>query len=370
MNRALSVFADLFPVWILLGGISALFMPGLFTWFRGQAIVWGLAVIMLGMGITLSVDDFKRVLKLPQAIALGFIAHYCIMPLLGWSIAHGLRLETPFAVGLILVSCCPSGTASNVVNFLARSDVPLAVLVTMCSTFGAVLMTPLLTKWLAGSYVEVQAWHLFLDTVQIVLAPVLLGLALHHLFPRLVKAVLPAAPAVSVAAIALICSSVIGQNARNIQQSGGLLLLAVFLLHAGGFFWGYVVSRLLGFDRLTSRTLSVEVGMQNSGLGVALAQKNFPLLPAASVPCAVSATFHSVIGSLLAGIWRLRPVPTAHRQRLSHSKAGTPPPARDAVHRLQGAGQPKEAQECNNNHLADQGKSIDEKGDQSAHDGR
>jgi BASS family bile acid:Na+ symporter len=318
MRRFLDLFANLFPIWVLLGGVIALLHPPAFIWFRGPAIVWGLSVIMLGMGITLSFEDFRRVLQAPRAIALGFAAHYFIMPFLGWSVAHALRLEPPLAVGLILVACCPSGTASNVVNYLARSDVALAVLVTMCSTFGAVVMTPLLTRWLAGTYVRVEAWKLFLDTAQIVLVPVVAGLCLHHLAPRLVKGVLPVAPAVSVVTIALICSSVIAQNAGYIRHSGGRLLLAVLLLHSGGFALGYAVSRLLGFSRLTSRTLSVEVGMQNSGLGVALAQRNFSLLPTAPVPCAISATFHSVLGSLLAGIWRLRPVsspPGAHPAR-------------------------------------------------------
>ena len=303
----LNTFTNLFPIWVLLGGIVALFQPQFFTWFRGPAIVWGLAVIMLGMGMTLSVKDFQRVLKLPKAVAVGFAAQYMIMPFLGWAVAHLLRLETAHAVGLILVACCPGGTASNVVTYIARADVALSVLMTTCSTFGAILLTPLLTKWLAGTYVPVDAWKLFVDTVQIVLFPVLLGLGAHHFFPRAVKAILPAAPVVSVITIALICSSIIGQNAASIRKSGGTLLSAVFLLHAGGFLLGYIFSRAFGFDRIINRTISIEVGMQNSGLGVALAQKNFPMLPAAPVPCAISSVFHSVIGSILAGIWRLRP---------------------------------------------------------------
>ena len=302
----LNTFTNLFPVWVFLGGVIALFQPELFTWFRGPAIVWGLAVIMLGMGITLSVDDFRRVLKMPKAVAVGFVAQYTIMPFLGWAIAHLLKLDTPYAVGLILVACCPGGTASNVVTYIARADVALSVLMTTCSTFGAIFMTPLLTKWLAGTYVPVDAWKLFLDTVQIVLLPVVLGLAVHHFFPRAVNAVLPIAPLVSVVTIALICASIIGQNAKNIRESGGILLLAVFLLHAGGFLLGYIFSRLLGLGTITNRTISIEVGMQNSGLGVALAQKNFPTLPTAPVPCAISSVFHSVIGSILAGIWRLK----------------------------------------------------------------
>src|SRR5262245_49047274 len=157
MTRILSLATNLFPFWVVLGGVLALFYPRWFTWFGGEFITWGLAVIMLGMGITLSVDDFRSVLKMPRAVAAGFVAQYLIMPFLGWAVAHLLKLETPFAVGLILVACCPGGTASNVVTYLAKANVPLSVLMTMCSTFGAIVMTPLLTKWLAGTYVPVPA---------------------------------------------------------------------------------------------------------------------------------------------------------------------------------------------------------------------
>ena len=306
MSRYLNLLTNLFPLWVLLGGLLALIHPPLFTWFRGGAIGWGLAVIMLGMGVTLSVEDFKSVLSMPRAIATGFGAQFLIMPFLGWSIAHLLQLETAFAVGLILVACCPGGTASNVVTYLARANVPLSVLMTTSTTFGAIVLTPLLTQWLAGTYVAVNGWGLFWSTVQVVLAPLVLGLVLHHAAPRMVRAILPAMPLVSVATITLICASVIGQNAANIMKSGAQLLLAVFLLHAGGFALGHFFARLFGYDEIIRRTISIEVGMQNSGLGVVLAQKNFPLLPAAATPCAISAVFHSVIGSLLAAYWRRR----------------------------------------------------------------
>ncbi len=307
MNRLLSILTNLFSIWVLIGGALALAHPAWFTWFSGDFITWGLAVIMLGMGITLNVDDFKRVLKMPRAVGIGFVAHYAIMPFLGWSIAHLLRLETPFAVGLILVSCCPCGTASNVVNYIARSNVALSVLMTMCSTLGAIVMTPLLTKWLAGKYVPVDALGLFLSTVKIVLAPVIIGVALNRYLPKFVKFILPGSPLISVLTITLICASIIGASADDFKKSGGELILAAFLLHSGGFLLGYFFSRLLRCDELTSRTISVEVGMQNSGLGAALAKKHFTLLPQTALPCAISATFHSVIGSVLAGIWRLRP---------------------------------------------------------------
>jgi BASS family bile acid:Na+ symporter len=311
VNRVLVIATNLFPIWVLAGGALALAHPRWFTWFSGAFITWGLAVIMLGMGITLSVDDFKWALQMPRAVGIGFAAHYAIMPFLGWSLAHLMKLETPLAVGLILVSCCPSGTASNVVNYLARSNVALAVLVTMCSTLGAIVMTPLLTKWLAGQYTPVDALGLFLSTLQIVLAPMAIGVTLNRYFPRFVNFVLPVSPLVSVLAITLICASIIGSSAAKFEQSGGKLLLAVFLLHSGGFLLGYVASRLLRCDELTSRTISVEVGMQNSGLGAALAEKHFTSLSLAPLPCAISATFHSVIGSCLAGVWRLKPVKPA-----------------------------------------------------------
>jgi bile acid:Na+ symporter, BASS family len=323
MSRAFAFATNLFPLWVLLGGVLALFHPDWFAWFNGDCITWGLAVIMLGMGITLSVDEFRAVLKMPRAVGAGVAAQFLIMPFLGWAIAHLLRLDTPLAVGLILVACCPGGTASNVVNYLARANVALSVLMTMCSTFAAIVMTPLLTKWLAGTYVPVPAWGLFLSTVKVVLAPLLIGLVLNQYAPRLVKAVLPAAPLISVLMITLICASIIGGSAEPLKQSGGRLLLAVLLLHAGGFGLGYLFARWLRYDQITCRTISIEVGMQNSGLGAALARENFALMPLTALPCAISATFHSVIGSLLAGLWRLRP---ARSGRHSPACEGGPTP--------------------------------------------
>lgn len=307
MNRIANLLTNLFPLWILLAGALALWMPPSFLWFKPAYISWALGVIMLGMGVTLSVEDFRRVLLMPRAILTGFFAQYLIMPTLAWAIAKGLRLPPDFAVGLILVGCCPGGTASNVVTFLARANVPLSVLMTMCSTFAAVLMTPLLTKWLAGAYVQVSALGLLLDTVKVVLAPLLAGLALNTFFPRAVKAMLPVAPLISVVAIVLVVSSILADKAAAVLQSGGWLLLAVFLLHAGGFGLGWVFAWMFGYGESVRRTIAIEVGMQNSGLGAALARNNFPSMPLAPTPCAISAVFHSVIGSVLAGIWRLRP---------------------------------------------------------------
>ena len=304
MRRFLLASADWFPAWVLAAALLALWQPSLFTWFSGPWIVWGLALVMLGMGLTLNVADFAAVLRLPGAVAVGFAAQYTIMPLLGWSVGKMLALPAPFAVGLILVACCPGGTASNVVTYLARGNVALSVIMTMCSTLAAVVMTPLLTGWLAGAYVPVDAWGIFLTTAQVVLAPVLAGLLLHHQAPRLAGFILPAGPIMSVLVISLIVGSIIGQNASAIFAHGGQLLLAVTLLHSGGFFLGFVVGRLFGFDLGVAGTISIEVGMQNSGLGAVLAKTRFAAEPLTAVPSALSSVCHSLLGSLLAAWWR------------------------------------------------------------------
>lgn len=304
MARILALLTNAFPVWVVLGGVWALFQPEVFTWFSGPWIVWGLAVIMLGMGVTLTVEDFKRVLVMPRPVALGFGAQFLIMPFLGWAVGRALQLDTPLAVGLILVSCCPGGTASNVVAYLARANVALSVVMTMCSTFGAVFMTPLLTRYYAGTMVHVDAWGLFLSTFKVVVAPVVLGVALNRLAPRAVKWALPAAPLLSVITIMLICASIIGQSSASVRACADSLLLAVGLLHIGGFALGSLSARLFRYDRIIARTVSIEVGMQNSGLGVVLARGHFAD-PLTAVPCAISSVFHSVIGSVLAGWWRL-----------------------------------------------------------------
>lgn len=304
--RIVESLANAFPAWVLGACGLALVEPRLFVWFRGDALVAGLALIMLGMGIGLSLEDFRRVASRPGAVLAGFCGQFVIMPAAGWGVATALGLETPFAVGLILVACCPGGTASNVVTYIARADVALSVVMTTFTTLAAVILTPLLAEVFAGRLVEVDARGLFLSTLEVVVLPVAAGVAVNRWFPGVVRRVLPVAPLVSVVTIALVCASVIGQNAAAVRAAGPRLLAAVTALHAIGFAAGWSWGRAFGFDRAVSRTISIEVGMQNSGLGVVLAQKHFPVEPLTAVPCAISSVVHSCIGSLLAGWWRLR----------------------------------------------------------------
>jgi BASS family bile acid:Na+ symporter len=297
----LATFA--FPAWVLVASLLALYEPGLFTWFSGNLITWGLSAIMLSMGLTLQLGDFRRVVRRPAIVALGVGLQYIVMPGLGWAVASAVGLPTPFAVGLILVSCCPGGVASNVISYLARADVPLSVSLTAVSTSLSVIMTPVLTTLYASSRVDVPAAGLLVSTLQVVIVPIIAGVALRRYAAPVAGAILPVAPLVAVVLITIIVASIIGSSRVAILESGLQLIVAVFLLHSLGFLLGYWFARALSVGVISSRTVSVEVGMQNSGLGVVLAGENFPD-PLVAVPSAISSLFHSVIASALAALWR------------------------------------------------------------------
>ena len=309
----------LFPLWMILSGIAALSWPDrLSPMSQGSMVVLMLAFIMLCMGLTLSVEDFRRIARMPRAVAIGFAAQYSIMPLLGWGVAQALNLPPHFAVGLILVGCCPGGTASNLVTYIAGADVALSVVMTVCSTLAAVVFTPLLTQLYAGALVPVDSWLLFTQTLQVVIIPVVLGVALNSWAPRLVARMMPIAPLLSVIGVCFICAVMFAAHAPAILDHGLELILAVGLLHGGGFLLGYYFAKAFGYEHQSARTISIEVGMQNSGLAIVLAKQAFPLLPLAPIVGAVSAVMHSLLGSVLAVIWRTR------APRLLEAKAPAP----------------------------------------------
>ena len=297
----------LFPLWMMLASAMALFWPEwLLPLNQGSVVVLTLAFVMLCMGLTLTFDDFRRIARMPRAVAIGFVAQYTIMPLLAWGIATRLDLPTYFAVGLILVGCCPGGTASNLVSYIAKADVALSVVMTVCSTLAAVILTPLLTQLFAGKLVPVDTWMLFKQTLQVVILPVVLGVLLNHWVPQLVQRVMPVAPLLSVLGVCMICALVFAANADTILTHGAELILAVALLHGGGFLMGYQFARILGCETQGARTISIEVGMQNSGLAIVLAKQAFPMQPLAPVVGAISVLMHSLVGSSLAAFWRAR----------------------------------------------------------------
>ena len=295
------MFTRLFPLWVSAAALIALVEPSVFTWFSGPWITYGLGGIMLGMGLTLSWNDFAMVAKTPSWVVLGMLLQFTVMPLLGWGLGILFQLPPFFAVGLILVACCPGGTASNVIAFLANANVALSVAMTTCSTFGAILLTPFLTASLSGSYLDVDAWGLFYSTLKVVLVPVALGVLLNQYANRLTQRILPYAPATAVVLIVLIVASIIGQGKEIILSSGLNLIAAILLLHFFGFVLGYFLSKIILKNTAVSKTIAIEVGMQNSGLGAVLARENF-INPATAIPSAISSLVHSIYGSIFVAI--------------------------------------------------------------------
>ena len=311
-----------FALLTLIGVALAWVYPPSMTWMTdgsirvaGQPLLSvALGLIMLAMGLTLSFEDYRRLTQLPKALVAGVALQFAVMPLAGFGIAWGLGLQEGLAVGLILVACCPGGTASNIVAYLARGNVALSVAMTMASTLAAVALTPLLTGELAGTYVEIDRWNLLRNMVAIVLVPVLLGSVLNRLFPRAAGQVSTFLPLIAVVLVILIVGGIVGGAKAQIAEHAGVLLLATLLLHAIGFGLGYALARMLGLGAQEARTISIEVGMQNSGLGSGLAktpafQAQFASATQAAlapVPAAISAVWHVLIGSILASYWRRR----------------------------------------------------------------
>lgn len=296
--------ATLTPVIVLMAGALALLTPSTFIP-MAPAVPWLLALIMLGMGMTLKGADFAIVARKPWALLIGTVAHYVIMPGVAWLLTIVLHLEPMLAIGVILVGCCPSGTASNVMNYLAKGDVALSVAMATVSTLLAPILTPLLVLLVGGHYLPVDAGGLLVSILQVVLAPIFVGLLLRRLFPRFVVRITPVLPLVSVLGIALVVLAVVSGAASSIMAVAGVVLLAVVLHNLAGYLLGYGAARVAGLDAASRRTVAFEVGMQNSGLAVTLAAQHFN--PVAALPGAMFSVWHNVSGSLLAAYWSRRP---------------------------------------------------------------
>ncbi|OWM71706.1 hypothetical protein CDL15_Pgr005894 [Punica granatum] len=306
-ERIVETLTTLFPVWVILGTVIGIYKPAAVTWLETDLFTVGLGFLMLSMGLTLTFEDFRRCLRNPWTVGIGFLAQYMIKPLLGYVIARTLKLSAPLATGLILVSCCPGGQASNVATYISKGNVALSVLMTTCSTIGAIIMTPLLTKLLAGQLVPVDAAGLAISTFQVVLVPTVLGVLSNEFFPKFTSKIVTITPLIGVILTTLLCASPIGQVSEVLKTQGTRLLFPVALLHAAAFALGYWMSKL-SFGESTSRTISIECGMQSSALGFLLAQKHFTN-PLVAVPSAVSVVCMALGGSALAVFWRNRPLP-------------------------------------------------------------
>ena len=280
--------------------------PGVFSWVRGDAQAMVLGAIMLAMGMTLTGADWRILAQRPWDILIGACAQYSIMPLLALALVWGLHLPDAVAVGLLLVGCSPGGVSSNIMSLLGRGDVAYSVGMTSVSTLLAPLLTPLLMLWLVGERVEVHAAGLFLSILWVTVLPVGVGTLLNLLFGKRAgyAAVCSVLPGVAVLALACIVGGVVSANGASFFSQGALIFLGIFLHNGLGYTLGYLVGLLCRMSPPKRRTLSLEVGMQNAGLATVLARAHFPLLPEAAVAAAVSCVWHSVSGTLLAGIFR------------------------------------------------------------------
>ena len=296
----MSRLTNLFPLWaILLSGVAFFFsepFSSLASW-----IIPLLAGVMFTMGLTLKAADFKRILQDPRPILVGVLLQFILMPLLAVVLAKMFGLSNQLTAGLVLVGCCAGGTASNVISYLARADLALSISMTVCSTLVGVVATPLLTGFYLSTTINVDTIGMLASIIQIVLIPVLAGITLSHFFPELIRPLTPALPALSILIILTIIAIVVALNSDSLLEVGALTLVAVVLHNLGGMCGGFYLSRLMGFDTRQSHTIAIEVGMQNSGLGVALALEFFSAT--AALPGALFSVWHNISGSLLASQW-------------------------------------------------------------------
>ncbi|CAI3156560.1 Pantothenate precursors transporter PanS [Acinetobacter calcoaceticus] len=294
-----------FALWVIVFAALALWQPELFVWLKAY-IPWILGIIMLGMGMTMTVDDFKGVLQSPKAVLIGVVAQFVVMPGLAFVLCKLFQLPPEIAVGVILVGCCPGGTASNVITYMAKGNVALSVACTSVSTLLAPILTPAIFYLLASQWLKIDAASMFVSILQVVLLPIVVGLILRTWLKRQVESYIQVMPLVSVIAIVAIVAAIIGGSKAAILQSG-LLILAVVILHNGlGYLLGFTAARFFKLPYTDSKAIAVEVGMQNSGLGVALAAVHFAASPITAVPSAIFSLWHNISGPALATYWASR----------------------------------------------------------------
>ena len=304
--ETLSAIAEkYFALWVIAIAVIAFMAPTPFLGLGGYITIL-LGVVMFGMGLTLKPVDFKVVLKKPLPVIVGVGAQFIIMPLVAFALAHLLKLPPELAAGLVLLGCVPGGTASNVMVYLAKGNLALSVAMTSLSTLLAPVVTPLLLLLLAGQWLPVDPISMFMSIVQVIIIPILLGLAVQKFLPKVVEKSVSVVPLISVLAILIIVSAVTAANADNVASSGLVVFVAVFLHNGFGLLLGYLTAVMLGLNENDRRAISLEVGMQNSGLGVALATAHFS--PLAALPSVWGAIWHNISGPIIATIWSKKPI--------------------------------------------------------------
>ncbi len=291
---------------VLALAVLALIVPDPFTTVGTWVINPMLGLIMFGMGLTLSPKDFKIVFSRPRDVLIGCLAQFTIMPLMALSLTQIFNLSADLALGVILVGCCPGGTASNVITYLAKGDLALSVGMTATSTVLAPILTPLLTWLMAGTFVDIDTLGMIRSIVYVVIAPIVLGFLIQHYLPNLTKRAVDYLPAFSSVMIALLVSIIVGHNASRLLTGGLVVVLVVMLHNISGLALGYTLGRLLGLSHDKRTAISIEVGMQNSGLASSLATLHFAAFPMATIPGAVFSVWHNISGALVAKLYSMK----------------------------------------------------------------
>lgn len=281
----------------------SLFLPGSALWVQTTWINYLLMAVMFGMGLTLKKDDLKCVFTDPKGIIIGCIAQFTIMPTLAFCLGKVFALDTALLVGVILVGTCPGGTSSNVITYLSKGDVALSVGMTSVNTLLAPLLTPAVTYLFLNTSVKVDIKSMVISIVQVVIIPILLGLVINMFFSKFTESAAKALPLVSVTAICLIIASVVSHNSEKILTTGAIVFVVVILHNLLGYLCGFAVGKLIKADLPRTKALSVEIGMQNSGLATSLAGTAFPDLAMATVPGAIFSVWHNISGAVLANIY-------------------------------------------------------------------
>ncbi|UPR02218.1 sodium/metabolite symporter [Chloropicon primus] len=302
-----NVFANLFPIWTVAAAAAGLANPSLFSWLTTSYFTAGLGILMFSMGITLTLQDFKRVLSKPGPVTINFLCCYVLMPLLGLALGKAFALSPPIVAGLVLVGSINGGQASNLCTYIARGDVALSVVMTTSTTLGTIFMTPLIAKVLLGTIVPVDAVGVAVSAMQVVLLPIILGVCLNSTAPKFCRQVEPLCPTIGVTSTVLLVGASVAGCAQAIKNAGWGLQIVVMLLHLIGGAAGYWLCRICKFGETTSRTTAIETAMKSSAFGVLLATLHFGDY-LVRVPSAVSVVWMAIMGSSMAVVWQFIPV--------------------------------------------------------------
>ncbi len=304
MKKISNFIGKYMAIIVLIIAALALFKPITCLWIQTSWINYLLMVVMFGMGLTIQPADFILVFTRPKDILLGCLAQFTIMPLLAYILGKTFGLEAGLLAGVILVGTCPGGTSSNVITYLSDGDVALSVGMTSVNTLLAPLLTPIITYLFLRTTVSVDVLAMFISIIKVVIIPIGLGFVVNHFWGKYTQKIKDALPLVSVLAITLIVAAVVSHNSEQIVSTGAIIFVVVILHNLLGYAFGLLLGNALGLQLSKKKALSIEIGMQNSGLATSLAGSAFPDLTMATVPGAIFSVWHNISGALLANIYR------------------------------------------------------------------